>query len=67
MHRADQPDRTYSLILRYDGDNPQVRWTDPHHVSIVARHVSDVDKQVVRLWGITIAYDLQGVWGDERP
>ena len=59
LHRADQPDRSYSLILRYDGDDPEVRWTDPTHVRIAARHVSDVDKQVIRLWTITITYDLE--------
>ncbi len=59
LHRADQSDRSYSLILRYDGGDPEVRWADPSHVSIAARHVSDVDKQVIRLWDFTIAYELQ--------
>ncbi len=58
LHRTDQPDRSYSLVLRYDGDDPEVRWTDPSHVRIAARHVSDVDKQVIRLWHFTIIYDL---------
>ena len=58
LHRADQSNRSYSLILRYDGDDPEVRWTGPSHVRIAARHVSDVDKQVIRLWDFTITYDL---------
>ena len=58
LHRTDQPDRSYSLILRYEGDDPEVQWTDPSHVKIAARHVSYMDKQVIRLWSFTISYDL---------
>lgn len=59
LHRTDQPDRSYSLVLRYKGDDPEMHWTDPSQVKIVARHVSYLDKQVIRLWDFTITYDFE--------
>ena len=59
LRRTGQPDKSYNLIFRYDGNNPEVRWTDESHVHITAQHVSDVSKQVTRLWNFDITYDLQ--------
>ena len=67
LHRSDQPDKSYNLIFRYDGDDPELRWTDLSHVHITARHVSDVTKQVTRLWTLDITYDLQIVTQVEFP
>ena len=50
-----------NLVLRYDGGEPSLSWTDPKSAVIAASYISEVDKEVTRLFGVSISYDLAEV------
>jgi len=58
LHRKGQPESRSSLIFRYDGNDPKIRWIDNDHVSIKADGISSVSKQVTLFDDISIDYDL---------
>lgn len=58
LHRKGERDSRSTLIFRYDGNDPKVRWIDDDHVSIEADGLSSVDKQVSLLNDISINYKL---------
>lgn len=58
LHRKGQPESRSSLIFRYEGNDPKIRWIDNDHVSIQADNVAYIDKQVTLLGGISINYEL---------
>ena len=58
LHRKGERESRSTLIFRYDGNDPKVRWIDDDHVSIEADGVSSVDKQVSLLNDISIKFQL---------
>jgi len=58
LHPKGQSESRSTLIFRYDGNDPNMRWIDDHHISIQADNISDVSKQVTLLEDISISYDL---------
>ena len=50
-----------NLVLRYDGGEPSLSWTDPKRAVITASYISQVDKEVTRLFGVSISYNLSEV------
>ena len=58
LHRKGHSKTRSTLIFRYDGNDPKVRWIDEDHVNIEADGISSVDKQVSLLNDISISYKL---------
>lgn len=58
LHRKGQRESRSTLIFRYDGNDPKVRWIDNDHISIQADSLSSVSKQVTLVNDIMINYDL---------
>lgn len=58
LHRKGHLETRSTLIFRYDGNDPKIRWIDDDHVSIEAEGMSSVDKQVSLLNDIYIGYKL---------
>ena len=58
LHRKGQRESRSTLIFRYDGNDPKVRWIDNDHISIQADGLSSVSKQVALVNDIMINYDL---------
>ena len=58
LHRKGQANSRGNLIFRYDGNDPEIRWIDDHHVSIYVDKVSYVGKQVSFVYGISVSYEL---------
>lgn len=56
LHRKGEQESRSSLIFRYDGNDPKIRWIDNDHVSIQADGVSYVDKQVMYFHNTSINY-----------
>ena len=58
LHRKGGRESRSTLIFRYDGNDPKIRWIDNNHVSIQVDGVSYVGKQVTFLYGTSASYEL---------
>ena len=58
LRRKGQREARSTLIFRYDGNDPKIRWIDNDHISIQADGVSSVSKQVTLLNDVSIDYEL---------
>ena len=58
LHRKGERESRSTLIFRYDGNDPKIRWLDNDHLSIKAENLSSVSKQVTLFDDISINYDL---------
>ena len=45
-----------NLVMRYDGEDPDLSWIGSQQALVRIRSASDIDKQVVKLLGVTIVY-----------
>lgn len=58
LHRKGQQRSRSTLIFRYDGNDPKIRWIDNDHLSIQADGVSYIGKQVIFVYGISVDYKV---------
>lgn len=58
LHRKGERESRSSLIFRYDGNDPKIRWIDNDHVSIQADSVGYIGKQVIHLDNTSVNYEL---------
>lgn len=56
LHGKGQRESRSTLIFRYDGNDPEIRWIDNDHVSIQVDGVSSISKQVSFIENILIIY-----------
>lgn len=61
LHRKDQREARSTLIFRYDGNDPKIRWIDNNHVNIQVDGVSSIGKQIIFIDNISIKYELSMV------
>lgn len=58
LHRKGQQNSRSTLIFRYDGNDPKIRWIDNDHVSIQVDGVSSISKQIMFVDDTSIKYEL---------
>ena len=58
LHRKGERESRSTLIFRYDGNDPKIRWIDNGHASIQVDGVSSISKQIPFIEDVSIIYKL---------
>lgn len=54
LGQRGRPVTRVNLVVRYDGDAPQIRWESPNNALILIDRAWNIDKQVTKLLGVSI-------------